>query len=131
MSGVRSFLVHHIWQNERPDTILQLALAIFFRNGIVLLLSPVYFAVNSLSIIDSMVFSVLSKIVCATGQAPQSGHQSLEALQRINQELGTTMTVITHNANIAQMVDRVIHLADGRISQMDENKTKLAPGKLS
>ena len=39
----------------------------------------------------------------------------LEALQRINTELGTTTVVITHNAAIAGMADRVIRLADGRV----------------
>lgn len=55
----------------------------------------------------------------------------LEALQRVNQELGTTTTVITHNASIAQMADRVIHLADGRINAVDVNTTKVAPRELS
>jgi len=55
----------------------------------------------------------------------------LEALQRVNQELGTTTAVITHNASIADMADRVIRLADGRISQVHVNPTKLAPCALS
>ena len=55
----------------------------------------------------------------------------LEALQRVNQELGTTTMVITHNAGIAQMADRVIHLADGRISEVDVNASKLEPRELS
>ena len=55
----------------------------------------------------------------------------LEALQRVNEELGTTTAVITHNAGIAQMADRVIHLADGRISEVHTNKTKLQPRQLS
>ncbi len=55
----------------------------------------------------------------------------LEALQRVNQELGTTTAVITHNASIAQMADRVIHLADGRISEVHANEAKLAPRELS
>ena len=55
----------------------------------------------------------------------------LEALQRVNQELGTATAVITHNAGIAQMADRVIHLADGQISEVNTNETKLAPRELS
>jgi len=39
--------------------------------------------------------------------------------------------VITHNAGIAQMADRVIHLADGRISEVYVNATKVAPRELS
>ena len=54
----------------------------------------------------------------------------LEALQRVNRELGTTTVVITHNAGIAQMADRVIHLADGLISRVEVNKTRLAPCEL-
>ena len=61
----------------------------------------------------------------------KTGIVVLEALQRVNQELGTTTAVITHNAGIAQMADRVIHLTDGRISQMHVNETKLAPHELS
>jgi putative ABC transport system ATP-binding protein len=61
----------------------------------------------------------------------KTGIVVLEALQRINQELGTTTAVITHNAGIAQMADRVIHLADGRISEVHVNKSKVAPRELS
>jgi putative ABC transport system ATP-binding protein len=45
----------------------------------------------------------------------------LQALERINAELGTTTVVITHNADIARMASRVLHLADGRIARIDEN----------
>ena len=61
----------------------------------------------------------------------RTGIVVLEALQRVNLELGTTTAVITHNAGIAQMADRVIHLADGRISQVDSNETRLDPSQLS
>jgi len=61
----------------------------------------------------------------------KTGIVVLEALQRVNQELGTTTAVITHNAGIAQMADRVIHLADGRISEVYVNATKVAPRELS
>ncbi len=54
----------------------------------------------------------------------------LEALQRVNQEMGTTTAVITHNAGIAQMADRVIHLADGRITEVNTNETPIAPREL-
>jgi putative ABC transport system ATP-binding protein len=39
----------------------------------------------------------------------------LEALEHVGRELGTTVLVITHNSAIAEMADRVISLADGRI----------------
>lgn len=61
----------------------------------------------------------------------ETGIVVLEALQRVNQELGTTTAVITHNAAIAQMADRVIRLSDGRISEVHVNKTRLAPDQLS
>ena len=56
----------------------------------------------------------------------------LEALQRINTELGTTTVVITHNAAIAGMADRVIRLADGRVAAIElRSSRKLAPRELS
>lgn len=61
----------------------------------------------------------------------KTGIVVLEALQRVNQELGTTTAVITHNVDIARMADRVIHLADGCISQVHINETKLTPSELS
>jgi len=56
----------------------------------------------------------------------------LEALARVNAELGTTTVVITHNAAIASMADRVIRLADGRIVNVeDRTGSKLSPRELS
>ena len=50
----------------------------------------------------------------------------LEALERVNRELGTTTVVITHNADIAGMADRVIHLSDGNIGEEYRNEKKKA-----
>ena len=61
----------------------------------------------------------------------RTGIVVLEALLRINQELGTTTVVITHNAVIAQMADRVIQLADGLIAGVRTNEVKLRPAELS
>ena len=55
----------------------------------------------------------------------------LEALAGVNAELGTTTVVITHNAAIAAMADRVIRLADGRVTAVEERRDKLAPAELS
>jgi putative ABC transport system ATP-binding protein len=55
----------------------------------------------------------------------------LEAIERINRELGTTTTVITHNATIAQMADRVIHLSDGRIGSLEHNSRKIPARELN
>ncbi len=54
----------------------------------------------------------------------------LEALQRVNQEMGTTTAVITHNAAIAQMAHRVIRLADGQIVDVEHNDHQLSPDQL-
>ena len=61
----------------------------------------------------------------------QTGKLVLEVIARINGELGTTAVVITHNAAIAGMADRVIHLGDGRIQRIVCNDHKLAPSALS
>jgi putative ABC transport system ATP-binding protein len=55
----------------------------------------------------------------------------LEALAQVNAELGTTTVVITHNAAIAQMADRVIRLADGRVTTVEDRTAKIAPRELS
>ena len=55
----------------------------------------------------------------------------LEAIERVNRELGTTTVVITHNGDIAQMADRVIRLSDGRIVSDESNPDKKAPSELA
>jgi putative ABC transport system ATP-binding protein len=54
----------------------------------------------------------------------------LEVIERINHELGTTTAVITHNAVIAAMADRVISLSDGRIAGVQRNDQKVAAAAL-
>ncbi len=54
----------------------------------------------------------------------------LEAIARANRELGTATAVITHNAAIAAIADRVIRLSDGRISAVELNAQKLEPREL-
>jgi putative ABC transport system ATP-binding protein len=49
----------------------------------------------------------------------------------VNRELGTTTIVITHNAAIAAMADRVVRLADGRIVADQRNADRVAPSELS
>ncbi|MBE0558788.1 MAG: ABC transporter ATP-binding protein, partial [Proteobacteria bacterium] len=60
----------------------------------------------------------------------KTGIVVLEALERINRELGTATAIITHNADIAGMADRVIHLSSGRIAAIDTNPVKKSPGEL-
>ena len=55
----------------------------------------------------------------------------LEAIARANRELGTCTAVITHNAAIAAMADRVIRLSDGHVASVEANAVKRAPGELS
>jgi putative ABC transport system ATP-binding protein len=55
----------------------------------------------------------------------------LEAIQQVNQELGTTTAVITHNAAVAGMADRVVSLSDGRIINERRNAEKLRASELS
>jgi putative ABC transport system ATP-binding protein len=55
----------------------------------------------------------------------------LEAIARVNEQLGTTTAVITHNAAVAAMADRVISLADGRVVNERRNTARVAPRELS
>ena len=54
----------------------------------------------------------------------------LEALARVNRELGTATVVITHNAAIAGMADRVVRLADGLVAGVERHATKVPVGDL-
>jgi putative ABC transport system ATP-binding protein len=60
----------------------------------------------------------------------KTGKIVLEVIEKINHDLGTTTAVITHNAAIAAMADRVIHIGSGRITRIDKNKTKARPEDL-
>jgi putative ABC transport system ATP-binding protein len=55
----------------------------------------------------------------------------LEALERANRELGTTTVIITHNADIQGMADRVMHVHDGLISDVQTNVSKKQARELS
>lgn len=55
----------------------------------------------------------------------KTGIKVLEALAKINQELGTTTSIITHNAGIASMADRVIKLTDGQIVDIQQNDSRI------
>ena len=61
----------------------------------------------------------------------ETGRLVLEAIARVNAELGTTTVVITHNVVIGKMADRVLHLMDGRIGQIECNAAKVTPAELS
>jgi putative ABC transport system ATP-binding protein len=61
----------------------------------------------------------------------RTGIVVLEAIERVNRELGTLTVLITHNAVMADMADRVIHLSDGRIHHERRNARRAAPSTLS
>lgn len=59
-----------------------------------------------------------------------TGIAVLEAVERINRELGTLVVIITHNAAMAEMADRVMHLSDGQIVKRRSNETRMPVSKL-
>jgi putative ABC transport system ATP-binding protein len=61
----------------------------------------------------------------------ETGKLVLEVIARINAELGTTSMVITHNAAIAGMADRVLRLGNGRIVGEERPARKLTPAEIS
>ncbi len=54
----------------------------------------------------------------------KTGITVLEAIEHVNQTLGTLTVLITHNAVIADMADRVIHLSDGHVVDIRENRNR-------
>ncbi len=54
----------------------------------------------------------------------------LDALERVNRELGTATAIITHNVDIAGMADRVVHLSNGVITEVTVNTHKKSPQEL-
>jgi putative ABC transport system ATP-binding protein len=61
----------------------------------------------------------------------RTGIVVLEAIERINQELGTLTLVITHNAVMAEMADRVITLSDGHITGVRPNPHRAPASSLA
>ena len=55
----------------------------------------------------------------------------LEAISQVNRDLGTATVLITHNASIAAMADRVLRFGDGRIVDERRNASRRAPSELS
>ena len=60
----------------------------------------------------------------------KTGILVLQAVERINRATGALTVVITHNALIARMADRVIYLSDGRISHEERNPERLPAAEL-
>jgi putative ABC transport system ATP-binding protein len=60
----------------------------------------------------------------------ETGKLVLEVIEQVNRELGTTTAVITHNAAIAAMADRVIRMRSGTIVGIHQNVARARPGDL-
>ncbi|HET8725191.1 MAG TPA: ABC transporter ATP-binding protein [Anaeromyxobacteraceae bacterium] len=60
-----------------------------------------------------------------------TGRSVLRVLDEVNRELGTTVALITHNAAIGGMADRVVHMADGRIAREQRNPRRASPEEIS
>lgn len=60
-----------------------------------------------------------------------TGKLVLELIARVNTEFGTTAVVITHNAAIAGMADRVVRMVDGRIDRIERPERRLTPAELA
>jgi len=61
----------------------------------------------------------------------KTGILVIEALLSVNSQLGTTTLIITHNATIQNVADRVLFFADGQISRIQKNETRRAAAELS
>jgi putative ABC transport system ATP-binding protein len=61
----------------------------------------------------------------------ETGRKVIEAILNVNRDLGTLSVVITHNAAIAGVADRVIRLASGGIATVYQNERKLGIGELA
>ncbi len=60
-----------------------------------------------------------------------TGRRVLEAVLGVNRDLGTTTVLITHNAGIAAIADRVIRVLDGRIAEMTVNARRASPDEVA
>ncbi len=61
----------------------------------------------------------------------ETGKKVLRVMRDINREEGRTFLLVTHNAVIAKMADRVIHFRDGQVVKIEENEEPLEPEELS
>ncbi len=61
----------------------------------------------------------------------RTGVVVLEAIERVNRELGTLTVLITHNAIMADMADRVIYFSDGRVHHLRRNARRAPVSSLN
>jgi putative ABC transport system ATP-binding protein len=55
----------------------------------------------------------------------------LDVLERVNREVGTIVAIITHNAAIAGMADRVVRMSSGAIAEIQGNLKRISPSELA
>ena len=61
----------------------------------------------------------------------KTSKEVLELMERVNREYGCTIVIVTHNAAIARMADRVLRLRDGRLAEDSVNAQPLAAAELT
>lgn len=61
----------------------------------------------------------------------KTGITVLDALIEVNRNLGTATALITHNVEIRRIADRIVYMADGRITKVETNETRVAPAEVS
>jgi putative ABC transport system ATP-binding protein len=61
----------------------------------------------------------------------QTGVLVLDALTRVNEAVGATTLIITHNVAIRGIADRVVRFADGRIVEETENATRMRASEVA
>ena len=61
----------------------------------------------------------------------KTGVRVIDALLSVNAQLGTTTLIITHNASIQDVANRVLFFADGKISRIHENETRRSAAEIS
>ncbi|KQY93404.1 ABC transporter [Caulobacter sp. Root1455] len=61
----------------------------------------------------------------------ESGVRVLEAIAEVTRDVGATTMIVSHNADIAGMADRVIRFRDGRITEVERNRNKRAPREMT
>ena len=60
----------------------------------------------------------------------KTSKEVLELMERVNQAYGCTLVIVTHNAAIAHMADRVLRLRDGRLVEDEVNASTVSASKL-
>ena len=61
----------------------------------------------------------------------ETGIDVLEVMHNLNRETGQTIVLVTHNAAIAQIADRVVHVSNGAVQRVETNPNPIAPRALA